>query len=243
MSKNSMSTIIPELDNAAIRRTPDGRISVYDLIKVVGTQKNPRDAWTGLCDKYSEAVGKTDSFRFSGRGQQNTPVTSREGAAYIIGLLPNMVGKLYRENAAKLVLRYLDADITLAAEVVDRNDNDKDLQWLESRIRGKTARKRFAGVLKAHGVLGRGYAYCTNQTYQGLYGTNAEGMRKRKNLPSTANWRDYAGITELNQLAFTEDLTSKKINRDNAQGNTQCENTCFTTAKSVANFVDNFLAS
>jgi hypothetical protein len=243
MSKKSMTITMPELDNAAIRRTPDGRVSVYDLIKVVGTQKNPRDAWNSLCDKYPEVVGKTDSFKFSGRGQQNTPVTSREGAIYIIGLLPNTVGKLYRENAAKLVLRYLDADITLAAEVVDRNDNDEDLQWLESRLRGKTARKRFAGKLKSHGVLGRGYAFCTNQTYQGLYGTNAEGMRNRKNLSPKANWRDYATITELNQLAFTEDLTGKKLDKNNAQGNTECEATCLKTAKSVANFIDDFLAS
>lgn len=238
-----MTITMPELDNAAIRRTTDGRVSVYDLIKVVGTSKNPYDSWKRLCEQYSEVLEKCENFKFTGRGQKETPVTSREGAVYIIGLLPNIVGKLYRENAAKLVLRYLDADITLAAEVVNRNDNDEDLQWLESRIRGKTARKRFAGKLKSHGVFGKGYPFCTNQTYQGLYGTNAEGMRNRKNLPSKSNWRDYATITELNQLAFTEDLTSKKLDKNNAQGNTQCETTCFNTAKSVADFVKNVLAS
>jgi hypothetical protein len=44
----SLKTVIPELDNAAIRRTPDGKCSVYDLISVVGEQKNPREAWKRL---------------------------------------------------------------------------------------------------------------------------------------------------------------------------------------------------
>ena len=42
MSRSSMSTIIPELDNAEIRRTPDGRASVYDLISVIRQRSNPR---------------------------------------------------------------------------------------------------------------------------------------------------------------------------------------------------------
>lgn len=243
MSKQPMSTIIPELDNAKIRRTSDGFASVFDLIAAIGFSKDPHKVWERLLERYPEVLTFCRNFKFSGRGQRETPVTDKKGWAYIIGLLPNAIGKKYREEAANLVIRYLDADITLAAEVVDGNDNEEDLQWLESRLRGKIVRKRFAGKLKSHGVLGRGYAFCTNQTYQGLYGTTAEGMRNRKNLPSKANWRDYATITELNQLAFTEDLTGKKLDKNNAQGNTECEATCFTTAKSVANFIDDFLAS
>jgi hypothetical protein len=75
MSKKSTTTIIPELDNAEIRRTPDGRASVYDLISVIGQQKSPREVWKRLSNNYPEVVTKCDSFRFSGRGQQNTPVT------------------------------------------------------------------------------------------------------------------------------------------------------------------------
>lgn len=78
MSKKLL-TVIPELDNAAIRRTPDGRCSVYDLISVAGGQKNPRQAWERLIERYPEVVPKCDNFKFPGRGQRQTPVTDREG--------------------------------------------------------------------------------------------------------------------------------------------------------------------
>lgn len=170
-------TVIPELDNAAIRRTPDSRCSVYDLIAVTGGQANPRDTWKTLVERHPEVVGKTDNFKFPGRGQRETPVTDREGWAYILGLLPGVMGRKYREPAANLVVRYLDGDIKLAAEVVDRNENQQDLEWLETRVRGKITRKRLTGIYKNRGVAGQGYGTCTNKLYIGLYGTTAKGLR------------------------------------------------------------------
>lgn len=229
-----LETVIPELDNAAIRRTSDGKASIYDLIEVVGGNKNPRQVWNNLKKRFPEVVQKTDNFKFLGRGQRETPVTDREGWAYIIGLLPGVIGKNYREAAANLVLRYLDADITLAAEVVDKNNNQQELQWLEARVRGKITRKRFTGILKSHGVFGKGYAICTNKTYIGLFGTTAKGLLKQKGLPQGANWRDQADASELNQVAFTEDLSGKSIDRKNAQGNDECASVCQKVAQRVA---------
>jgi len=241
--KKYQITVIPELDNASIRRTLDGRVSVYDLIAVIGQQEDPYNTWKSLSEKYPEVLTKCQNFRFPGRGQRETPVTSREGWAHIIGLLPGVIGRKYRESVANLVSHYLEADITLAADIIDRNNNQQELEWMESRIRGKLTRRRLTGALKSHGVGGNGYARCTNQTYVGLFGTTAQGMRKQKGLSDKANWRDHADISELNRISFTEDLSGKSVNRKNAQGNNECANVCYDVAKRVADLERDILTA
>lgn len=91
-----------------IRETEDGRYSVYDTIRVCGGKKNPRQVWSGLCEKYSEVVQKVDSYQFPGAGQKLTPVASRVNILYIIGLLPGFVGATYRKDAADLMCEKLE---------------------------------------------------------------------------------------------------------------------------------------
>ena len=235
-SKKPILTIIPELGDAAIRRTPNGKCSVYDLITVVGGQKNPWDAWKRLSERYPEVLGKCEDFKFLGRGQRETPITDREGWAYILGLLPGVMGKRYRESAADLVVRYLDADITLADEVVDRNDNLEDLERHEARVRGKITRKRFTADLKARGTSGLGYAMCTNKVYSGLFGGTAKALKAMKGVKKNDSLRDAFTINELNQTSFTEDLAGKRVHVTQAWGNNQCAKDCHYVAKRVAAF-------
>lgn len=205
---HDLKTVIPEL-NTSIRHTPDGRISVYDLIKAVSGQKNPRDAWKALVRQFPEVVGFSDNFKFPGKGQKDTPVTDREGWAYILGLLPGVIGRKYREEAARIVLRYLDADVTLAEEIVERTNDEQGLERLEARIKGKKTRNQHTRTLMSRGVTGGiEFARCTNKTYIGLYGTTAEGLRKQKNLPKKANVREHMDTNELIETAFSENLST-----------------------------------
>ena len=238
-----LSTVIPELDNFEIRRTADGGCSVYDLIAVVGGQKDPYNVWKRLRKEYSEVLTFCQNFKFPGRGQRATPVTNKEGWAYILGLLPGVVGKKYREGAANLVLRYLDGDVKLAAEIADRNDNQEHLEWLEARIRSKLTRKHFTGALKARNVRGRGYAICTNRTYLGLFGGTAKQLKANKGLREKDSLRDNLSIAELNQTAFTEDLSGKRINKVDADGNDECASECLFVAQKVADFSKNILSA
>ena len=115
--------VIPEL-NAKIRRTNDGRCSVYDLIRAIGQQKNPHDVWKCLVATHSEVLGKTENFKFPGQGQRETPVTALRGWLYILALLPGAMGKKYREHAAQLVTRYMKGDQSLIDEIKDRQPVD-----------------------------------------------------------------------------------------------------------------------
>lgn len=51
-------------------------VSVFDIISVVGGQKNPKETWYNLLSKYESEVVDLNIiyFKFSGRGQKNTPV-------------------------------------------------------------------------------------------------------------------------------------------------------------------------
>lgn len=111
--------IIPELD-AKIRCTEDGRSSVYDLISAIGQQKDPYNVWKRLVAAHPEGLTKCQTFKFPGRGQQETPVTDLRGWLYILALLPGAMGKKYREEAAQLVTRYMKGDQTLIDEIKDR---------------------------------------------------------------------------------------------------------------------------
>jgi hypothetical protein len=57
------------------------------MIRVLGGQKNPRDAWNRITDTHPEVVGKCDNLQFPGPGQRDTPVAkTKEDAYYILRL-------------------------------------------------------------------------------------------------------------------------------------------------------------
>ena len=82
------------------------------MIRVLGGQKNPHQVWQRLAESNPEVVPKCENLRFPGRGQRETPVArTKEDAYYILGLLPGAVGRKYREQAAALFSRFLNAQL------------------------------------------------------------------------------------------------------------------------------------
>ncbi len=59
------------------------------MIRVLGGQKNPRQAWERLVESHPEVVPKCDNLRFPGRGQRETPIArTKEDAYYILLSVP-----------------------------------------------------------------------------------------------------------------------------------------------------------
>jgi len=123
-----MPTAIVKTDLTDIRRTDDGRYSVYDYLRLCTDYKNPRDIYKRLCDNYDDVVGICDDVIFTrsdGRkGTKVTPVTDERGLLHIHGLLPGVAGSRYRQTAADLVYRHLQHDVTLAEEIVAQTTDD-----------------------------------------------------------------------------------------------------------------------
>ena len=122
MPKKSQVTslTIIALPEYPVRTTPDKRVSVFDSIVAATGSKNPRQVWNDLKKAHPEVVQKTDSYKFHGRGQLLTPVTDKTGFLYILNLLPGDAAQAFRESSVNLVLRYLDADPTLAEDIIDQ---------------------------------------------------------------------------------------------------------------------------
>jgi len=101
-----------------IRITSDKQISVFDFIKVVGGQTNPKDTWSDIKKKYkNEVVGKSDYFKFCGKGQRLTPVINVQGMVKLLFWLPGEMAKQFRSKSAETMIRYLGGDLTLVDEI------------------------------------------------------------------------------------------------------------------------------
>jgi hypothetical protein len=178
-SHTNFSIVIPELSGSKIRKTEDGRFSVYDLIRIVGGKKNPRQNWYDLCGKYLEVVGKTDNFQFIGAGQRLTPVANVDNCLYIIGLLPGVCGQTYREKAASIVRRYIEGDADLGLEMIYRDHNKERVDRAKKRLLVCDTNKQVADLAINHkinpGVL-------HNDRYRGLYRRTAKQLREAAGL-------------------------------------------------------------
>jgi hypothetical protein len=107
-----------------IRETENGKFSVYDYLRTVTEYKNPYDIYTRLCNQYPEVVEFCEDFQFPGKGQRNTPVTTRQGLLLIHGLLPGQAGSKYRQNTAEIIERFLRGDVTLAEQIIAQTEDN-----------------------------------------------------------------------------------------------------------------------
>jgi|GEM_PF-3165834 len=230
-------------DDGEIRMTASGQASVFDIIRVLGGQKNPHQVWQRLCDAHAEVIPKCENFRFPGRGQRETPVAkTKEDVFYILGLLPGTVGRKYREEAARLFVSYLETPAQLAAEVSERLSPEQ-AQWLEARLNGKRTRSTLGDTLKEHRVVTEGYGRCTNAIYRPILGADAKTLKtqiaQQKQLPvQRVNPRDHMSIQQLNDLEFAERVAAGQLKARNAQGNNQAERICRTSAEYTRKLLD-----
>lgn len=191
--------------------------SVYDFIKACGA-KQPRETWNRLAEQHTEVVTFCDNLKFPGAGQRETPVTTREGLLQILSLLPGTIGKRYREESAKLVLRYLDADPTLAEDIINRQTDPEQARKLALVAQSKATRLTYTQTLAEAGVSGIGFAQNTNALYDGLFGADAKGLRKQRNLPAKANVRKHMSNKELAATMLAEEIAIETIQDDCVRG-------------------------
>ena len=175
MIDKNESLVIPELNGAKIRKTDDGRFSVYDLIRIAGS-KGERKVWERLCIAYPELVTKCHAeYLGQGKARKKTPVATLEDCLYILGLLPGECGKSYREKAANLVRRYIEGDADLGAEIIARDGDRERQKRALRRLNVVETNKAAADV-----VYDTGYpiGQMHDDRYRGLYQKNTKQLRE-----------------------------------------------------------------
>ena len=112
---NDLSISLP--DGGQVRKTADGKASVFDLLKLAGA-KSAAEVFKRLSAEYPDSVTNCDFIKFprsDGRIQAKpTPVCDAAGWRRIMTVLPGVIGKAYRAAANELVDQYLSDPETLA---------------------------------------------------------------------------------------------------------------------------------
>ena len=115
-----------------IRKTAESppRISVYDVLgAVTGYARDDRSQlFHRLCQQFPEVLTICQDFKFSGKGQRQTPVTDAEGITQIIMLLPGRAAAIARQSAANVVVRYLGGDVSLVREIMANRNMQAELE-------------------------------------------------------------------------------------------------------------------
>lgn len=177
-------TLNTTTDAPTIRRTEDGRISVFDALATLGA-KQPRVMWRRLIEAYPEVVTFCNNLKFPGAGQRLTPVTSEAGWRRIQTVLPGMLGKAYRAGANELVDRYLAGDVTLAADLIDRQEDPEKARWLARRAQHKHSSILLNSCLGRHGASKRAYRYVHNRLNVSVTGMVAQEIQLARGSTTT----------------------------------------------------------
>lgn len=244
-----MSNLTPfEFEGQVIRSTGDGRFSIYDVLVAFGVcgVKDCRNVFKRICDKYSEVLTFSENFKFPGRGQRETPISTEEGMYEILMLCPGKRGAEFRAWAAKIVQerRQEESDGELAyargrdraIRVWRRNGlTDRDIA---ARIKGIEQRHLYTDTLKAHGVSNLGYAKCTNAIYMELFDGTASELKEQRGIPKRQSLRDTFDYLESAANLFAESKASRDIESRGLEGNSQCEEATRKAARAVRKALD-----
>lgn len=201
-----------------IRTTEDGRISVFDALETVGA-KSPRMTWQRMAEAFPEVVTFCDNLKFPGAGQRLTPVTDAPGWRRILTVLPGLIGRQYRAEANTLVDRYLAGDVTLAAELIDKQTDPVKTAWIARRAHHKHSSVILNGALKRHGASQRGYRYVHDSLNIAVTGMPAQEIQLRRGNPVT---KDNFTEQELAAHAMMQFATVNTLDSSEAVGDTDC---------------------
>ena len=103
-----------------IRKTAEDppRVSVLDVISAVtGDSNNASHIHSRLQEQFPEVQSGSTNFKFPGRGQRETPITTVQGAVTIVMLLPGRAAAHVRKQAASTLVRYLGGDLSMVDEI------------------------------------------------------------------------------------------------------------------------------
>lgn len=217
-------------DGAQVRKTADGRMSVYDLLKIAGA-KNPRETFKRLEQEYPDVVTGCDNFKFSGQGQRKTPVTDEAGWRQIRMVLPGVIGSSYRAAANDLIEKALSGDIATAAAIAERNNNAQDLQWLGARALSKSTVLDLNAAICAAGCSQNVYPKVHDANNVNVTGMTAGDIRVERGVKQT---RDGLDVVELGLMIALQGTQAKQIAATKAKGDSAVLDIVYTTGAKIA---------
>ena len=126
-----------------IRKTAEDppRVAVYDVLQLVTgcSATNCSNVFSRVSEAFPEVITNCSNFKFSGRGQRETPVADARTTVEIIMVLPGRAAARVRKAAADVMVRYLGGDPSLVEEIAANRLRQEDIGDDEpARLFGQT---------------------------------------------------------------------------------------------------------
>ncbi|MFO1100020.1 MAG: KilA-N domain-containing protein [Xanthobacteraceae bacterium] len=137
----------------------------------------------------------------------------------------------------EVFLRARAGDATLADEILDRASAEANL-WAARRAQSRVVRNGYTDTLRDHGVTGRGYSDCTEETYIRLFDGRACQLRAKLGLPAKSSVRDGLNLVALTQVMLAEALSTERIKEEQSRGNKECKEATGQVASHIRKAVD-----
>jgi hypothetical protein len=222
-------------NNRKARVTSDKRISVFDALQAAGV-KGYHKVWSRFQESYPQVLTRCQNHVFPDGGNRSTPVTNREGLLEIFALLPGKPGDQTRHILIDRYTKYLDGDISMIGEMIDRQNDVVKLAWVEKRVKSKITQKGLMEQIKSQGGEGGIYPQVNAANNIGAFGATAREIKHVGGNKVTRDNDDLISEVYLQLLITLETVEKYKLQSSNAYGNSEI----YKTVKPVADDIRDF---
>jgi hypothetical protein len=150
------------------------QVSVFDVIRVMTGNSNPRPAWGNIQLHYAEVVQWITTYQFSGSGERPTPVCSVQTLIELINLLPGERAARFRQAGAKVLVRVLGGDETLVDEI---RENAVRMEQIAVAASAEDAEPHPINAFQLPGGLTGANAVCSLMLSPGMHGKTVADIR------------------------------------------------------------------
>ena len=132
-----------------IRKTAEDppRVAVYDVLQLITgcSAQNCSNVYSRVSEAFPEVLTNCSNFKFSGRGQRESPVADARTTVEIIMVLPGWAAARVRKAAADVMVGYLGEDPSLVEEVAAnrlRQEEDDPARIFGQTVESETLRRK-----------------------------------------------------------------------------------------------------
>lgn len=204
-------------------RSAEGKVSVFDALSALGV-KNPRHVWRRLSNDNPELVELATRVNV---GRTTTPFLDRPGLMQVLMAVQSRylngegrkVLSNFRTWLAQLGDRYLAGDITVAAEIIDRQTDPAATAWVIRRAHHKHSSIILNSALARHGASKRGYSYVHDTLNVAVTGMTARQLQAMRGKAAT---KDNFSEQELAVHAMMQFATVNAMTENASVGDADC---------------------
>ena len=233
----SESIVAVEFGGRKVRTDSEGRVSVLDALAAVGV-KNVSRAWKRTQTDNPELLSLA-TFIQAGPGRP-TAFMAEDGIKQLLMTVQTRYltasGKklvtTFRAWLADLDTRFHAGDVTLAAEIIDRQTDPAKLEWVARRAENKGAALSLNAGIQRHGGSQRVYSKVHDTLNVAVTGMTAREIQRR----GSRTTKDNLSVPELTLSTMSQIATVSGLEQRGAMGDGQILSVAGEVGQDIAAF-------